>query len=93
MSINEPAGGRRRGGLTKQQKRQAEAALYGLEVKKEETNVPTEYSPKEIEQMRQLVRFYFYIDKTAQPALGNSHENCLRKRRSPSKNSRRSSMP
>lgn len=52
MSINEPAAGKRRGGLTKQQKRQAEAALYGL---KQETNVPAEYSPQEIEQMRQLV--------------------------------------
>jgi hypothetical protein len=33
------------------------------------------------------------ITEASQPALGNDHENCSRKRRSPSKNSRRSSMP
>ena len=33
------------------------------------------------------------VAETAQPALGNVHSNCERKRRSPSKNRRISSMP
>src|SRR5436190_9683221 len=33
------------------------------------------------------------VAEAAQPPLGNVHANCARKRRSPSKKSRRSSMP
>src|SRR5262249_21362850 len=49
--------------------------------------------PGHCQKVRQLLYFYFYFYKVLQPIRRNIHANCLRKRRSPSKKRRKSSMP
>ena len=51
------------------------------------------FQPRHGEQMGKLVDGNPEIDEAAKPVFRNDHENWRRKRRSPSKNSRRSSMP
>src|SRR5437763_1891684 len=49
--------------------------------------------PAHGEHVREFLRRHFRIDERAQPAFWKFHVNWARKRRSPSKKSRRSSIP
>lgn len=67
MPINE-AGGPKRSNLTKQQKRQAEAAIYGL---KDTMTEPLSMTPAEVERMRQIVAQHDNASKVREFDLNN----------------------